>query len=415
MYRKKILLRFGDLMLKGENIKFFKNKAERIVKDKFFDLDVEIEFLHDRVFINPKNTDLNIIEERLNLLTGFSSFSYVYVTDFDYTNILNTSIELISNELTDYNHFKVQVKRTNKKFKLNSQEFTQYISPLILKRFEDKIKVDVKNPKNILNIEIKENYVYLYLSKKNLIGGLPVGSSGSLLSMISGGIDSPVASFLAIKKGVSVELLHFESSPLTPVESIDKVVELSRQLSKYMPNFNIKLHVVSFREIHEEILKHVHDSLIVTVMRRCMYKIAEKYANYKKIKGLLNGESIGQVASQTLDSVYAIESVTTIPVFRPLAGLDKNEIIEISKTINCFETSIRPFEDCCTVYLPKKPSTKPKIRDCEFYEEKITNLDELIKKACHNVYTLNINYFNEFKVSDYALSFEEYKKAVKND
>lgn len=414
MYKKKILLRFGDLMLKGDNIKFFKNKAERIVKDKFFDLDVEIEFQHDRVFINPKDVSLDKIEERLNLLTGFGSYSYVYLTDFDYDNILNTAIELINNELVEYEGFKIQTKRTNKKFKLNSQEFTQYISPLLLKHFDNKIKVDVKNPKHVLNIEIKERYVYLYLAKKDLIGGLPVGSSGKLLSMISGGIDSPVASFLAIKKGVNVELLHFESTPLTPIESIDKVVDLSRELAKYMPGFKIKLNIVPFRQIHEEILKHVHDSLIITVMRRCMYKIAEKYANYKKIKGIVNGESIGQVASQTLDSVYAIEQVTRIPIFRPLSGMDKNEIIKISESINCFNTSIKPFEDCCTVYLPKNPATKPKIKDCEFYESKI-DLDNLIEKATHNVYTLVVDYFKDLKVSDYSLTFEEFKEVYKND
>lgn len=414
MYRKKILLRFGDLMLKGDNIKFFKNKAERIVRDKFFDLDVELEFLHDRVFINPKDISIEKIEERLQLLTGFASYSFVYVTDFEYENILNTAIELIENELIDYNGFKIQTKRTNKKFKLTSQEFTQYISPLLLNYFENKIKVDVKNPKSILSIEIKERFVYLYLSKKDLIGGLPVGCSGKLLSMISGGIDSPVASFLAIKKGVNVELLHFESTPLTPIESIDKVITLSKELAKYMPGFKIKLHIVQFRKIHEEILKHVHDSLIVTVMRRCMYKIAEKFANYKKIKGIVNGESIGQVASQTLDSVYAIEQVSKIPIFRPLSGMDKNEIIKISQKINCFETSIKPFEDCCTVYLPKNPATKPKVKDCEFYESKL-DLDNLIQEATHNVYTLVVDYFKDLKASDYALTFKDFIEVYKHN
>ena len=202
------------------------------------------------------------------------------------------------------------------------------------------------------------------------MGGFPVGVAGKGLLMMSGGIDSPVAGYLAMKQGIEIEVIHFESTPLTSIESAQKVVDLAKKLAVYAPNNKIKVYMIPFMKMHQALLNYVDESYNITIMRRMMYRIASRLAHMKDILCLINGESVGQVASQTLDSMFVINSVTNIPVLRPLVTYDKNDIIKISRHIDCFDISIKPFEDCCTVYVPKNPVIKPKISKCEEYEAK---------------------------------------------
>jgi thiamine biosynthesis protein ThiI len=215
------------------------------------------------------------------------------------------------------------------------------------------------------------------------MGGYPVGVAGKGLLMLSGGIDSPVAGYLAMKQGVEIECIHFESTPLTSIESAQKVVDLVKKLAKYAPNNKINVHMVPFKELHMALLDNVPESYNITIMRRMMYRIATKLAKKKGCLCIINGESVGQVASQTLASMYTINSVTSFPILRPLCTYDKQDIIKISRQIDCYDLSIKPFEDCCTVYVPKNPVIKPRLRDALYYESK-GDFDSLVEEAAMN-------------------------------
>lgn len=414
MYKKKILIRFGDLMLKGKNQKVFIKAIKNLIKDKLKDLNVLIEETYNRVYLDILDTDPKLVEERLMLVSGLHSFSYVYETSLEKEDILRASIDIIDSEIGGRSKaFKIETKRANKNLGFTSLEFTQKISPFILKHFKNNLKVNVKEPIDTLYIELRKEHAYIYLKSIKGLGGFPVGTAGKGLVMMSGGIDSPVAAFLSIKQGVEVELIHFESSPMTPLESADKVIKLGEILSKYMPNNKIKLHVVHFRKMHEALLKNIPDSYNITIMRRMMYRIAEKFANINNDLVLINGESIGQVASQTLESMVVVEGVTKIPVIRPLATYDKQDIIEISKEIGTYETSILPFEDCCTVYVPKKPATRPKDYLCEKYESSF-DYEKLVLEAVEDITTLELTHNGNFKISDYGFDFKDaYKEYTK--
>jgi thiamine biosynthesis protein ThiI len=239
-------------------------------------------------------------------------------------------------------------------------------------------KVDVHNPDVSLNVEIRRDYVYVYNEGVNGLGGYPVGTLGRALLMLSGGIDSPVAGYLAMKRGVRIEAIYFESPPHTSEDAKNKVLKLAKKLSEY--SGYVKIHVINFTEIQETILKNAPHDYLITLMRRMMYRITERIAHKNNCKCIVNGESIGQVASQTLTSMTCINAVTNMPVIRPVACLDKNDIIDIAKTINTYEISIEPFEDCCTIFVPKHPVINPDVRLCEEYETNV-DYDALVKKA----------------------------------
>lgn len=406
MYKKEILIRFGDLMLKGKNQSYFVKRIKRLIKDKLHDLDITIKDTYNRVYLELGDVDIDLVIERLKLVSGLHSFSFVYKTSLEFDDILNTAIELLKSELKETDDFKIETKRANKKLPYTSQEFTQKLAPAILKEFDGKIKVNVKNPKEILRVELREEASYLYLKTIKGMGGYPVGTGGEAIVMLSGGIDSPVAAYLAIKQGISVNLLHFESSPLTPLESVDKVIKLAEILAKYMPRNKIQLHVVHFTKIHEQILTHIPESYHITIMRRMMYRIAEELAIKNNYLAIINGESIGQVASQTLESIGVVEAVTKMPIIRPLATYDKNEIIKISEQIDTYQTSIIPFEDCCTVYVPKRPVIKPKLNLCELYEKNF-DYQKYIIEAVEKSKSLILTHNQNFKISLYGLEFDD--------
>lgn len=404
----KILIRFGDLMLKGKNKMSFVNKLIRHIKNKFKDLDVKIENKRDQAVISFKEENLNEIEKRLTQIPGIHSYSIMYEVSRDYNDVISKSVKLLDEELEENKKykFKVETKRGDKNFKYQSLEFTQLVAPEILKKTKHDLKVDVKNPEVTLHINIRFDSIYVYLTSKQGLGGYPATIAGKGLLMLSGGIDSPVAGFLTIKQGVDLELIHFESTPLTPLESINKVIDLATKLAVYLPNNRIKLHVVPFLKIHESLLNNVDDSYVITIMRRMMYRIAEKYANENNIDIIVNGDSLGQVASQTLASLKVVENVTNIPIIRPVATYDKQEIIKIAKDIDTYNISIRPFSDCCSIYVPQRPVINPTIEKSEFEETK-DDYDKLVKETIKNIKTLTIYGDTKIDLSMYGFTFLE--------
>ena len=398
MLYNQILVRFGDLTLKGKNQNTFLRALYKLIEKKLEGLNVEIENRHDRVYIHLNNEDVNKVIERLNLVSGISSYSLVVKCSDDIEDIKTNALALMKERVNTKTTFKVNTRRADKNYPLHSMEITKIISGYVLANHHDLV-VDVHNPSVELNIELRNNACYLYNTNIRALGGYPVGIAGKGLLMLSGGIDSPVAGFLAMKQGVEIECIHFESTPLTSIESAQKVVDLVKKLAKYAPNNKIVVHMVPFKELHMALLDNVPESYNITIMRRMMYRIATKLAIKKNCLCIINGESVGQVASQTLGSMNTINSVTNYPILRPLCTYDKQDIITLSKKIDCYDLSIKPFEDCCTVYVPKAPATSPKIEKAiEF--EKAFDYEKMVNDAVENTNSILID-----KDSDLDLSF----------
>lgn len=359
---KIILIKYGELTTKGANRNLFINILYNNVKKALDGYNVRIIKNRVRMFIE---TDDNLDEIISILKNIFGIHSIVVATR------VNTNIEEIETNVLDivknieFKTFKVETSRTDKKFPINSMDFSRRIGGIILKNIPN-IKVDVHNPEYLLEIEIREDYTYIYHKEIPGIGGYPVGVAGRGLLMLSGGIDSPVAGYLAMKRGIKIECVYFESPPHTSIMAKNKVKKLVEELTKYEPS--ITLHVVKFTDIQEAIYKNIDPTYMITIMRRMMYRIATKIMEKEGCLCLVNGESVGQVASQTLTSMSVINSVTNVPVIRPVACLDKLEIIDISKRIGTYETSILPYEDCCTIFLPKHPVINPSIEKAIQYE-----------------------------------------------
>ena len=307
------------------------------------------------------------------------------------TDEINDSILEKLNEF-DYKTFKVVSKRRDKSFEISSMEFNRVVASHILKNKED-IKVDINSPEVYINIEINKEYTYFYFNEIKALGGYPVGVAGKGLLMLSGGIDSPVAGYLALKRGLKIDAIYFEALPHTSLNAREKVISLAKELLKYSSDFN--LHIVPITKLQEEIYHKIDSTYMITILRRMMYRISEEVARKNKNLVLINGESIGQVASQTLTSMNVINEVVKIPVIRPVACFDKLEIIDIAKKINTYETSILPFEDCCTIFVPKHPVINPKKEKCVEYESKI-DYEALIKETIENIHTIKITNEEEF-------------------
>lgn len=412
----KILIRFGDLMLKGGNRKIFINKIRSHVKNKFSDLDLTTNFRHDRIYIDFNEEDLKIVEKKILEIPGIASYSIIYKTSFELEDVVSKALEVLKKTLDPNlaHQFKIETKRSYKNFKHTSQEYTQMVAPLILQQTRLNLIVNVNNPTSTLHLDIRNDGIYLYLNKIPAMGGFPAGIAGKGLVMMSGGIDSPVAAYLALKQGVDVELIHFESSPMTPLESVNKVTDLAAKLTKFIPNGKIKVHLVPFTEIHKEILTKVDNSYSITIMRRMMYRIAEQYAKAHKIPILINGESIGQVASQTLNSILVVEDVTRLPIIRPLATYDKQDIIKISRVIDTYDISIKPFQDCCSIYVPRNPVINPTVKKSE-HEESFGNFEELITKALDNIETIIIKDNTKLELELYGFDVTAALKAMREE
>ncbi len=371
---KLILIKYGELTTKKDNRKFFIKELVNNIRKKIDD--IEIEYSLDRMYIKSNNIDDTI--SKLKEVFGIYSIIECYKVNTNIDEIKDTILNLLKNK--NFKTFKVVTKRSDKSFPISSMEFSSKIGGIILKNIES--KVDVHNPDIYVNIEIKNGHTYIYTNEIKGLGGYPVGVQGKGLLMLSGGIDSPVAGYLALKRGIDVECIYFDSPPHTSIEAKNKVIDLANILNKY--SGKIKIFVVPFTKLQETIYKNVQNEYMITIMRRMMYRIAHKLALKNKCKVIINGESIGQVASQTLTSINTINSVTNFPIIRPVCCLDKLEIIEISKKIGTYDISIRPYEDCCTVFVPKHPSINPDINKCLEFEKNF-DYESLIDEAIDNV------------------------------
>ena len=388
---KIILIKYGELTTKKAKRNLFINILTQNIKNSLKNYKIKLTKNRVRMFIEVENdNELEEIIEKLTKIFGIHSIVICYKTNNNIENIKNNILEITKN--IDFKTFKVVTKRSNKEFPIKSMDFNNIIGGLLLKN-KPNIKVDVHNPDYTLKIEIRENNTYIYSKEIEAAGGYPVGVAGKGILMLSGGIDSPVAGYMAMKRGIKLECLYFESPPHTSPQALNKVKKLVEILSEYQPD--IKLHIINFTNIQENIYKNINPNYMITIMRRMMYRIADKIREKNKALVIINGESVGQVASQTLNSMYVINNVTTTPIIRPVACLDKIEIIEIAKKINTYETSILPYEDCCTIFLPKHPVINPKLSNCLEYEN-LLNYQQLIEEAITNIQTIKITKNNKF-------------------
>ena len=377
------MIKYGELTTKKGNRKEFIRVLTQNI-NRLIDDDVIVISDLSRMYIECE--DVEGVSKKLQKIFGIHSIAIVYkVNNID--EVLGVSLSIMDKKKKT---FKVVTKRSDKSFKISSMDYSRILGGQILK--ETDFKVDVHNPDIILNVEIRKDGIYIYTSEIRGLGGYPVGIAGKGLLMLSGGIDSPVCGYLAMKRGVNVECIYFDSPPHTSIEAKNKVKKLSSIINEY--SFRVKLHVVPFTHLQEEIYKNCPTDYMITIMRRMMYRICEKYAKKIGAKVIINGESIGQVASQTLDSLLCINEVTNMPIIRPVATFDKLEIIEIAKKIGTYDTSILPYEDCCTVFVPKHPVIKPDIDKAKRYEN-CFDYESLIDECVNNIYTID-NFKDDF-------------------
>lgn len=347
--------------------------------------DVKIIKNRVRMFIYVKEEDLDAIVNIIKNIFGIHSIVIAYKVNTNIEEIKQSVLKIVSE--INFDTFKVETDRADKSFPINSMDFSREIGSLILKNIPNK-KVDVHHPDYLLKIEIRNEFTYIYSKEIKGLGGYPGGVAGKGLLMLSGGIDSPVAGYLAMKRGIELECIYFESPPHTSIAAKNKVKDLVRKLNIYQSN--IKLHIINFTKIQESIYKECDPNYMITIMRRMMYRIASKVLEESHCYVLINGESIGQVASQTLTSMQVINEVTNLPVIRPVACLDKLEIIDIAKKIDTYETSILPYEDCCTIFLPKHPVINPKLSKAIQDENNFDYL-KLIEETVKNREVITIN------------------------
>lgn len=375
---KLIMIKYGELTTKKANRKTFINILNNNILKVLHGYSVNIKKDRVRMYIECDENDITEITEKLQKIFGLHSIVICHKVNTNIDEISSKVLELLKN--TKFKTFKINTKRADKKFPIPSMEFNNKMGGVVLKNTD--LKVDVHTPDVLVNIEIRHEGTFIYTNEIQGIGGYPVGIQGKGLLMLSGGIDSPVAGYLSLKRGVDLECLYFESPPHTSIEAKNKVIRLASIIDEY--SGNIKVNIVPFTKLQETIYKNVPDNYVITIMRRMMYRIAEKVAKKNKCKILINGESIGQVASQTLSSMIVINNVTNMPVIRPVACMDKIEIIGIAKKIKTYETSILPYEDCCTIFLPKHPVINPDLDKCIKYEN-LFDYEELINECVENI------------------------------
>ena len=383
---KLIMIKYGELSTKKANINLFLKQLKDNLSFALEDLDVEIKFDKGRMFISLKKDNFEEVEEALNHVFGIHEYDIAYkFNDKNFDKIANFVLKLVKQKV--FNTFKVVTKRSDKNYPISSMDFSRQIGAVILKNIEG-VKVDIHEPELLVSIEIRMDAVYIYFNSEKGIGGYPVGVAGKGLLMLSGGIDSPVAGYMAIKRGVKLECIYFESPPHTSIEAKNKVLELASKLALY--NNDIKVHIIRFTDIQQAIYQNCPHAYLVTIMRRMMYRIAERIARMNNCKILVNGESIGQVASQTLTSMNVINETVRIPVIRPVACFDKLEIIDFAKKIGTYETSILPYEDCCTIFVPEHPVINPTFEEVREYEKNI-DYEKMIYEAIKNHEVIKIS------------------------
>lgn len=376
---KTILIRIGEIFLKGNNKKYFFDLLKKNIVEMLNGINYKLISNQNRIYLESYESEFEAeIISRLQCVFGIYSISPAYKLKTDLDIIAQTCSEIFPKE----GAFRVTVNRADKSLSKNSMQIAREIGGFMLKNSTN-LRVDLYNYDFDVEVDIRENgFSYIFYRRIICLGGLPVGCGGNGMLLLSGGIDSPVAGYLMAKRGVKLYAVHYHSFPYTSEQAKEKVVELARIVSRYAGK--ITLFVVPFTDIQHAIKEKCPIEYMITIMRRFMMKIAEKLAKKCNCGALITGESLGQVASQTMESINVTNSVVNLPVLRPLIGFDKNDIIEISEKINTFKTSILPYEDCCTVFLPKNPVIKPKIELAKEYEERL-DIENLIENAIKQV------------------------------
>ncbi len=387
---KEILLcKYGEIVLKGANKKYFEDMLCRELKKRAKGYgDFDIYRSQSTIYIEPKDefADVDGMYEAAAKVFGLVAISRAAVCEKNMEAIEKLAKEYIPQFLKGKRTFKVEAKRSDKSFALDSMDLAREVGGYVLEACYG-IKVDVHNPDVIVKVEIREFGAYLSAGKLMGAGGMPIGTNGKGMLLLSGGIDSPVAGYMLAKRGVKIEAIHFESFPYTSERAREKVLELAKIVSEY--SGDMKVHIVSLTHIQEELVKNCEEDYFTLLLRRYMMCIAERVAKSRGCGALITGESLGQVASQTMQALGVTDAAVSCPVFRPCIGMDKEEIVTISRKIGAFETSIQPYEDCCTVFTPKHPKTKPELEKVLVQENKLP-FDELVEEALGTLYTVDV-------------------------
>lgn len=379
-----ILVKNGELALKGLNRNSFEDILIKNMKRRLNDLgSFEFTKSQSTIMVDPVDDDIDLDDavDRISRVFGIAALSRACVCEKDFEDIKKTTIEYLRDQLEDAKTFKVEAKRSDKKFPMKSPEICREMGGFILSQFHH-LKVDVHNPDIVVTVEVRDKYAFVRGNNIKGAGGMPTGTSGRAGILISGGIDSPVAAYMMAKRGIELCAIHFASPPYTSELAEMKVMELLKRVARY--SGVITTYVVPFTKIQEAIRDLCPEEYFTIIMRRIMMIISEKMAKEQNCSALITGESVGQVASQTMYALACTDCAVNMPVFRPCIGMDKEEIIKVSRKIDTFETSIQPYEDCCTVFTPKHPKTKPHLDDVIKAENNIENLDELMEDAIKN-------------------------------
>ena len=378
MQYSEIMIRYGELSTKHKNRMRFINKLRNNISDVLSIYpQVKVTADRDRAHAYLNGADYTAVSESLKQVFGIQNFSPVYKVEIS-VDVLKSSVQKIMKEIyKEGMTFKITSKRSDHNFELDSRELNQTLGGAVFEAIPN-VQAQMKNPDINLQVEIREEAAYLSYETFRGAGGLPVGSSGKGMLMLSGGIDSPVAGYLALKRGVDIEAVHFASPPYTSPGALKKAHDLTRKLTKF--GGNIQFIEVPFTEIQEEIKAKAPEAYLMTLTRRFMMRITDRIREVRNGLVIINGESLGQVASQTLESMQTINAVTSTPIIRPVVTMDKLEIIDIAQEIDTFEISIQPFEDCCTIFAPDRPKTNPKIENAEQYEKRM-DVEGLVERA----------------------------------
>ena len=389
-----IIVRYGELSTKGKNRKEFTRQLTHNIKKRLSDYEqLTFNTLHDGLFIKLNGEDYLKIREDLQDIFGYAYFAGAIRVEKDIEAVKKVTLQL--SETHNARTFKIATKRHDKSFPMRSDDINRALAGNIL--HNTSLSVDVHNPDLMIYIFVDKDYIYVMDEKVKGIGGYPTGVNGTALVMMSGGIDSPVAAYMTMKRGLKIECIHFASPPYTSKQALNKVLTLAEKLSVCQEEINV--HIIPFTDLQLAIYKHVDESYCITIMRRMMYRIADEICKRRKIKVITNGESIGQVASQTPESISVIAKVADTLILRPLCMMDKLEIIDAAKKIDTYETSILPFEDCCTIFDPKNPVIKPKEDKCLYYET-LFDYQSLVNDCINNNEIVKVSYREKRREED---------------
>ena len=394
MQYTEIMVRYGELSTKGHNKKSFIDRLGDNVRHALHSFDqVKVHAQRDRLHVELNGADYDQVMDRLKLVFGIQNFSPSIRVEKSFDAAAKAAAQMIEEQVDHPITFKIETRRSDHHFELDTFAMNNKLGGYLLDKFPDKLKVDVHHPDLTLRVEIRLNGIFLSSETIKGAGGLPVGTAGKGMMMMSGGIDSPVAAYLAMKRGVSLEMVHFYSPPYTSPQALAKAQQLTERLAKY--SGSIRFIQVPFAEIQETVKERVPEGYLMTVQRRMMLRLAAALMVKRHGLAIFNGESLGQVASQTMESMLAINDVTSYPVLRPVLSYDKTEIIKIAEQIGTYDLSILPYEDCCTVFTPPSPKTRPNVERARKYEQRL-DIEGLMKRSLDGIKITNIHPGEDF-------------------